>query len=207
MPKSRVMIPGTAHRLATLAFSGVFSPGEYMAMADAAGEFKVDWYRVPIDRQTLRSLTERSDLKGLLQVVPYLALLALTGAAAMLAWKRLPVAEFIAILFVHGTFFGFMINAFHELSHGTVFKTRFLNAFFLRLISFVSWNHYVRFQTVTQNVRFALGRLKGGSPLYSPPPIPRAAGGSSASRASRWSATRPSSRPRCSAASGRLPSS
>ena len=174
-------------------------------MADAAGDFKVDWYRVPIEKQTLRSLTERSDAKGLLQVVPYLALLVLTGAAAMVAWKRLPVAAFIAILFVHGTFFGFMINAFHELSHGTVFRTRWLNAFFLRLVSFVSWNHYVLFRashnrhhwhtlhpphdlevvlrlhfspgtflaaavvdpqvlflTITQNIRFAFGRLKPG---------------------------------------------
>jgi len=70
-------------------------------VADHAGEFKVAWYRVPVDRQTMRELTRRSDGKGLLQVVPWLGLLVLTGAAALYAGKRLPLAawrEIIAIL-------------------------------------------------------------------------------------------------------------
>jgi len=115
-------------------------------MADTAEEFKVNWYRVPVEKQTLRALTQRSDWKGLLQTVAYLGLLVLTGAAALYAWKRLPLGVFIAVLFVHGTFFGFTVNAFHELCHGTVFRSRFLNAFFLRIISFVSWNNYALFR-------------------------------------------------------------
>jgi fatty acid desaturase len=115
-------------------------------MVAAAEGFKVQWYRVPVDRETLRSLTTRSDAKGLLQVVPYLGLLVLTGAAAMLAWGRLPVGIVVAILFLHGTFFAFMINAFHELVHGTVFKTRWLNTLFLGIVSWVSWNNPVLFR-------------------------------------------------------------
>jgi fatty acid desaturase len=116
-------------------------------MADGKEEFKVSWYRVPIEKQTLRALTARSDWKGLLQTVSFLGLLAVTGAAAFYAWRRLPLGVFIAILFVHGTCFGFMVNAFHELCHGTVFKSRFLNGLFLRIVSFIGWNNYILFRT------------------------------------------------------------
>lgn len=32
-----------------------------------------------------------------------------------------------------------MINGFHELVHDSVFRTQFLNAFFLRIFSFLGW--------------------------------------------------------------------
>lgn len=118
-------------------------------MADTAadtGEHRVSWYRVPLDREVLRRLTARSDTRGLLQTGGYLGLLAVTGAAGVYSLLHLPVLVSVAILLVHGTFFAFMINAFHELVHGTMFRSKWLNGALLRLVSFVSWNNHVLFR-------------------------------------------------------------
>jgi fatty acid desaturase len=41
----------------------------------------------------------------------------------------------------------FLLNATHELSHGSVFRTRALNHFFLRLFCFFGWRNHVLFWT------------------------------------------------------------
>ena len=45
----------------------------------------------------------------------------------------------LAVLFVHGTFYAFLLNGFHELCHSTVFKTKSLNTLFLYVFSFLGW--------------------------------------------------------------------
>jgi fatty acid desaturase len=94
----------------------------------------------------MRVLARRSDLKGFLQSFGFLALLGATGTAAWLAWGRLPWYLVALILFAHGTFFIFLLNGFHELVHGTVFKTKALNAVFLRIYSFLGWNSHIAFR-------------------------------------------------------------
>ncbi|HTZ52215.1 MAG TPA: fatty acid desaturase [Spirochaetia bacterium] len=106
----------------------------------------ISWYRVPIPRETLRQLTERSDWKGFLQTVGYLALLGASAAAVFIVHARLPLPWLFLALFVHGTFWAFLLNGFHELVHGTVFRTKWLNAFFLRIYSFLSWNSHILFR-------------------------------------------------------------
>jgi fatty acid desaturase len=106
---------------------------------------KIAWYRTPVDREVLGDLLQRSDGKGLLQMLGHLGLLAMTSAAAWYAavqhwWLLLGLA-----LFLHGTFYAFLLNGFHELCHKTVFKSKNLNVFFLYLVSFLSWNHPVMF--------------------------------------------------------------
>jgi fatty acid desaturase len=106
---------------------------------------KIAWYKSPLSRETLAALNQRSDWQGLLQTLGHLALLGLSGAAAWHAADHLPVAGFGLLLFVHGTFFAFLSNAFHELCHQTVFRTKWLNTLFLNLVSFVSWSNPVMF--------------------------------------------------------------
>ena len=98
---------------------------------------KINWYRTPLDRATLAELNQRSDFWGLLQTLGHLGLLGLTGAAAWYAAANQPVWVLLLILFVHGTFYAFLLNGFHELCHSTVFKTKWLNTFFLNLFSFL----------------------------------------------------------------------
>jgi fatty acid desaturase len=108
-------------------------------------ERKIAWYRSPVDRETLAQLNQRSDWKGLLQTLGHLSLLTLTAAAAFYAAGRLPVVVLLLILFLHGTFYAFLLNGFHELCHKSVFKTKALNVFFLQLVSFLSWYNPVLF--------------------------------------------------------------
>jgi fatty acid desaturase len=110
------------------------------------GARPVSWYRVPLAKERLRELTQRSNWKGFLQVIPYLALLVATGALAFYAYAHLPLPWLFVILFFHGTFYAFLLNGFHELVHGTLFRTKALNSVFLRVFSFLSWNNHVLFR-------------------------------------------------------------
>ena len=112
-------------------------------MSDRFEPRAVPWHRVPVEKEALRRLTHRSDLRGLLYVLPHLALVACTAAAAFLALRWWPWWTLLPILFVHGSAWAFLANGFHELTHGTMFRTKALNAFFLRLYAFLTWNSHV----------------------------------------------------------------
>ena len=105
----------------------------------------IRWYRVPVDQHTMKALNERSDWKGALQLSGHLALI---GALGALAWRvRGDPLILVPVLFLYGTCYAFIMNATHELSHRSVFRTRFLNELFLRLLSFFGWRSYVMFWT------------------------------------------------------------
>jgi fatty acid desaturase len=106
---------------------------------------KITWYRSPLNREVLASLNRRDDWRGLLQTLGYLGLLASSGTAASYAVGRGPLVVLFLILFLHGTFWAFLLNAFHEFCHETVFKTKALNIFFLQVVGFLSWNNPVLF--------------------------------------------------------------
>ena len=114
-------------------------------MNNDADQQKITWYRCQIDREVFRSLNQRSDWKGMLQTLGHLGLLALTGTCAFYAAAHLPLPVLLLILFLHGTVWAFLLNGFHELVHNSVFKTRFLNVFFLRIFSFLGAYNHVRF--------------------------------------------------------------
>ena len=111
---------------------------------------KINWYRSPIDRATLAELNQRSDLLGLAQTLGHLGLLAFTGAAAWLAVQAEIWWALVPVLFLHGTFYAFLLNGFHELCHRSVFRSKFLNEFFLRVFSFLGWYNHVHFWTSHQ---------------------------------------------------------
>ena len=105
----------------------------------------ISWYRTPVDRDLMREFNQRSDWKGLAQTLGHLSLIGLTGA---LAWHvRDRWYLLLPTLLVYGTFYVFLLNSTHELSHNTVFKTKWLNWFFLRLHCFFGWRSHVHFWT------------------------------------------------------------
>lgn len=106
---------------------------------------KIYWYRTPVDRETLTALNRRSDWKGLRQTLGHLGLLLLSGAAAWYGSEWLPWPVLILMFLVHGTFYAFLLNGFHELCHGTVFRTKALNEIFLYIFSFLGWYNPVFF--------------------------------------------------------------
>lgn len=106
---------------------------------------RISWYRSPVRREDLRVLNRRSDWKGLLQTGSYLGVLGATGSAAYFSAGRLPWPVVVLIFFFHGMCCSFLINGFHELVHDSVFKTKWLNRFFLQIHSFLGWYNHVHF--------------------------------------------------------------
>jgi fatty acid desaturase len=107
----------------------------------------ISWYRTRIDPKDFKMLHPKSDLLGFLQSFGYLGLLTLTGGLSLYSFGHLPVGVTLLLVFTHGTFFSFQINAVHELVHNTVFKTKALNSFFLRIFSFLGWWNFDMFDT------------------------------------------------------------
>ncbi len=113
---------------------------EYRPLAEVRQDLRVKWYRCPIEGSVLRELSRRSDLKGFVQAGGHVALFAASGALTYFLWLQEIWIAFVAALFVHGTIASFWVGvAGHELSHGSVFKTKWLNKLFLYTFSTISW--------------------------------------------------------------------
>lgn len=112
-------------------------------------EDKIDWYRSAVDKELLRELTLKSNLRPFIHITSQILFTVLTGTAAYLAWLYLPWPFFVLALLIHGTFAGFLgiYTVIHELSHRTVFKTRWLNEFFIHLCSFFSWGNPAKYRS------------------------------------------------------------
>jgi len=116
----------------------------------------IRWYRPKLHKDVLAELNRKSDLKGLLQTVGFLALIGLTGTVFVWTCLHRPWLAVPALL-VHGACCAFLTNGFHELVHESVFKTRWLNRFFLYVYSFLGWFSYVGFwASHSEHHRFTL---------------------------------------------------
>lgn len=112
----------------------------YPPLSEVRKSLRVSWYRCPIEPRDLRQLLQRSDLEGFKQAGGHLALWIATGSLVYMAWMNSAWVWLLPTLFLHGVVSSFFSGtAPHELGHGTVFKTPWLNSFFLYLFSFISW--------------------------------------------------------------------
>ena len=82
----------------------------------------------------LRSLTERSDMQGAIQMGSHLGAILIVG---VLHAQAMGTGWVWVTGFALGVLINFLYAAQHELSHATVFKTRSLNEIFGRIIGFV----------------------------------------------------------------------
>ncbi|MBF9015124.1 MULTISPECIES: hypothetical protein [unclassified Oceanispirochaeta] len=107
------------------------------------------WYQSPIEKQLFKELTKRSDLKALAQLVPHLLLTIALGTISYRAFHTLPLYLSIPIYYVFTNVYNFLglSSGIHEMSHGTVFKTKALNLFFMNVVSFLTWSDYVFYRT------------------------------------------------------------
>jgi fatty acid desaturase len=108
----------------------------------------INWYRTPVDKETLKTLTRRSDLKGALRAGSFLLIfVATTGISVFFFLRRMWIPMLISC-YVHSLFHQMvgMAAAVHELSHGTPFKSKRANEFFYRLFCFLTWNNPVHFR-------------------------------------------------------------
>ena len=112
----------------------------YPPLCDIRKSLRVQWYRCPIEPAKLRELSKRSDLQGWFQAGGHLALFAVTGTLVYVFWSQANWLCFFFALFAHGTVGSFFVGvAPHELGHGTVFRTKWLNKAFMYLFSLLSW--------------------------------------------------------------------
>jgi fatty acid desaturase len=108
-------------------------------------KMKIKWYKTPLTKENLKMISARSNVKGLVQTLGFLSLLTVSGLLANWSILNLNLVYSIILLLIHGIYYSFILNGFHELSHNTVFKSKKLNGFFYRLFSFLSWNNHVFF--------------------------------------------------------------
>ncbi|HET6485688.1 MAG TPA: fatty acid desaturase [Spirochaetia bacterium] len=108
----------------------------------------IDWYRVPLSREQLRSYTEKSSLRGWIQACSVLLLFAATSTSAFLLFRARLWLPMVIVCYFH-SFFLHTIGiggGIHELSHGTVFRGKRTNEFFFHLYCFLAWNNPVHFR-------------------------------------------------------------
>ena len=77
-----------------------------------------------VERETLRRLSRRSDVRGLLQLGGHALLLAATG---FLVWASRGTGWLVPAIVLHGAVLDFLFCALHESVHGTAFASRRLN--------------------------------------------------------------------------------
>ena len=112
----------------------------YPPLSEVRKTLRVKWYRCPISHERLRELSERSDKKGFIQAGGHLGIYFLLAALTALFWTQQSWVAFVLSLWLLGfvaTFF--KGTAAHELGHGTVFKSRALNKWFLHGVCLISW--------------------------------------------------------------------
>ncbi len=104
------------------------------------------WNRISIEKEQLKKFSERSDSKGLLQSILHLFIWLVTGTISYLFFKIDNLPGFFLFLSIHGIVGSHFLHAHHELSHGTVFKTKYLNEIFLKIFSLFGLLNYHIYQ-------------------------------------------------------------
>ncbi len=112
----------------------------YPPLSEVRKTLRVKWYRCPINHERLRELSVRSDKKGWIQAGGHLGIYLLLAALTVMFWSQQAWIAFALSLWLLGfvaTFF--KGTAAHELGHGTVFKSKALNFWFLHAVCLISW--------------------------------------------------------------------
>jgi fatty acid desaturase len=87
-----------------------------------------------VDSKTLRQLCVASDWAGALQTISHVGAVGATGTLLWFSWGTWWAGP---LFLVHGTLLNFLYAGQHELSHGAVFRTRWLNEWVGRVFGFV----------------------------------------------------------------------
>ncbi|MDC3206189.1 fatty acid desaturase [Candidatus Pelagibacter sp.] len=99
-------------------------------------DVKLDkWHKCHINKEILKELSKKSDLKGFQHVSVFFGLLILTGTIAYITWGTWwSVFWFL----VYGNIYSFSNPLWHETGHKTAFKSKYLNEIFYYISSFMS---------------------------------------------------------------------
>ena len=109
--------------------------GANARIAIEKGLAEADWYQSPVPREAMRSLLERRDGPAIRDTLVWFALIGASGYATYLLWPSwwaaLPYALY-AVLYASTS-----DSRWHESSHGTAFKTDWMNNALYEIASFM----------------------------------------------------------------------
>ena len=107
---------------------------------------ETEWFSCQVDRKDIKRLIARRDGPALRYFGLWAVLMVGSGAIAFVAW---PSPWCIPAFLLYGVLYSVSDHHSHELSHGTVFRTRWLNEAMLRVSGFMTlheshfwrWSH------------------------------------------------------------------
>ena len=97
--------------------------------AQAAGLVNASWYKCTVPRALMKQLMQRDDARAIKDTVLWYALILASGALVVYGWHSgWSLGALFAAYFVYATLYcGPADSRWHESSHGTAFKTRWMN--------------------------------------------------------------------------------
>ena len=101
------------------------------------------WHKCHVDKEVLKELSKKSDLKGLQHVSVFFGLLILTGLLAYIFWGSM--WGFFWIL-IYGNVYCFANALWHETGHKTAFKSNYLNEIFYYISCYMAFFEPVRWR-------------------------------------------------------------
>jgi len=108
------------------------------ARAAEAKLVNAEWYKCPVPRPLMKGLMQRDDAHAIRDTVLWYALIVGTGAVFVYGWTAgWSAAALFAVYFVYATLYSSPADSrWHESSHGTAFKTRWMNDVLYQCASF-----------------------------------------------------------------------
>lgn len=110
---------------------------ENRALAARRGLVSAQWHACTVDRKVMKDLMKRSDRPALQNMALWFGLMITSALVAGLTWGTLWCIPAFA---VYGVLFAASDHRAHELSHGTPFKTRWLNDVFYQIAAFMTFH-------------------------------------------------------------------
>ena len=129
----------------------------YPPLDEASKSLRVKFYRSHVDPKLLHELLQRSDMRAWLQTLGVIAYLVTTAGLTYYFFVHQMWILFAIGLFAYGTYACFIGSGCHEFTHRTVFKTKWLNEFFLYLFGLINmFNHEEYLLSHTYHHRYTL---------------------------------------------------
>jgi fatty acid desaturase len=109
--------------------------GRSTERAVASGLAAAEWYHTDVPRKQMKELMQRSDGPALRDTLIWFALLIASAAGGVYFWGSWWAVPFFL---VYGVFYGSASDSrWHEMGHGTAFKTQWMNKVVYQIASFM----------------------------------------------------------------------
>lgn len=109
--------------------------GESSRLAIEAGLASAQWYHTDVPRAAMKELMQRSDAAAMRDTLLWFAVLLFSLMGGIYFWGSWWCVPWF---FVYGTLYGSSSDArWHEMGHGTAFKTQWMNAGVYQIASFM----------------------------------------------------------------------